>query len=154
MAISLSLADLSGFIAVVLVGAAAFLMLVRGLLLKVMRNLNLLRITHITIAMLGGVFLVIHVSYFWTYPATDGVILGYAAFAVAMVVWLTGTAFLEKVRNSLLFHGSLTTVLVSLALIHGASASVTLPALFSQVMLVVATAVVVANMVYYLLRLG
>ena len=77
-----------------------------------------------------------------------GVIIGYAAFAVSIVVWMTGTAFLERVRDSLLFHSSFSVVFISLALIHGASANANIEPIISE-MLIAATLFVIAANIWY-----
>jgi hypothetical protein len=146
--------DLFGFAAVVLAGLSAFFMVIRGKLLKLTKNLGAIRALHVVVSALAGIFIILHVAYFFSYPISAGVLLGYAAFAVSLVVWLTGTAFLEKVRDSLVFHSSFSIVFVSLALIHAAASSVNIPSLFSDVMIAGSVIVLVANAAYQLSKMG
>ena len=109
------------------------LMLLRRILIRRIRNLDLLRKVHITASAGGGSLLVLHVAYFATYPITTPVLLGYVATAFAVAVWLTGTAFLERFRDSLFFHGSLSLVAISAMSIYAFSAGVNLPTFVSEV---------------------
>jgi hypothetical protein len=150
----LSPGDIYGFAALLLIGVTAILMLSRSTLLKRSKgkNLNLLRRVHIAVATLAGGFLILHVTYLFTPPASIGIIIGYVSVGVAIIVWVTGTAFLEKVRDSLFFHGSMTSVLVALALIHADVVSPNIPADWAQIMLGVTVLVVMANASFHLLR--
>ena len=125
-------------------------MLIRSYLLKRTRNLTAVRVSHIVAATLAGIFIVAHVSLLFSLPSTLGIILGYGAVGVAMLVWLSGTAFLEKLRDSLFFHGTLASLLVALALIHAAIATANIPFDFSQLMLMASSGVLLANAVYHL----
>jgi len=127
------LGDLLGLAAHLLIVVAGVLMLFRKMLVRRIRNLDLLRKIHIGASTGGGVLLVLHAAYFATYPLTAPVILGYVAAAAAVVVWLTGTAFLERFRDSLFFHGSLSLVAISAMSIHAFSAGVNLPVFISEV---------------------
>jgi hypothetical protein len=148
MFLTLAEANVFGFLAVALIAASALFMLLRGRILKITRNLQLIRVTHIVISTLAGLFLLLHVIYFISYPITNGIILGYASFVIALVVWLTGSAFLEKMRGSLFFHGTLSIVLLSLALMHAATTGINLPPLFSELVLGSTVVVVLTNVVY------
>jgi hypothetical protein len=121
------LGDIFGFLALFFIGFTALFMLFRRQILKRKKNLDLLRRIHIYVSALGGLFLVLHVAYFFTYPVTTAVILGYLAGAEAGVVWLTGTAFLERFRNSLFYHGSLSVAAISMMVIHAASSGSNIP---------------------------
>ncbi len=125
-------------------------MLIRSYLLKWTKNLTAVRVSHIVVATLAGIFIVAHVSLLFSLPSTLGIILGYGAVGVAMLVWLSGTAFLEKLRDSLFFHGTLASLLVALALIHAAIATANIPFDFSQLMLMASSGVLLANAVYHL----
>jgi hypothetical protein len=127
--------DIFGVLALVLISATALLMLVRKRLLRRTRNLELLRRIHIIVSALGGLFLILHVAYFVTYPISDGVLLGYVSSAVALIVWVTGTAFLERFRDSLFFHGSLSLAAISLMLMHAAVAGILVPIFLSETIL-------------------
>ena len=43
--------------------------------------------------------MVLHVAYFITWPLNVEIFLGYASATLALVVWVTGTAFLERFRD-------------------------------------------------------
>ena len=148
-----TIGDFFGFAAVVLGGTSAFFMMIRGKLLKVTRNLPVIRGTHIIISSAAGMFLVLHIAYFYKYPLNTGVMIGYAAFAMSLIVWLTGTAFLERVRDSLLFHSSFSVIFVSLALIHGASANANMEPIFSEILIVATLFVILANIWYQVEKL-
>jgi len=149
----ISLADLSGFAAVVLAGISSAFMVLRGRILKITKNLSAIRSLHIAISALAGIFIVIHVSFYITWPINFGIALGYATFAMAIVVWLTGTAFLERVRDSLLFHSSFSIVFIGLALIHAASSGVNIPQGLSELILVASVGVLIVNALYQLSKM-
>jgi hypothetical protein len=132
---------LFGIIALVLLIFTGVLMAARRLLLKFTKNLELLRRLHIVIGTLAGFFLVLHISFFVSFPFNDGIILGYVSTAVAVFVWLSGTAFLERFRDSLFFHGTMTVTAVGLILLHSAVSGANLPIMFTELL---AGAVVVA----------
>lgn len=80
---------------------------------------GLIRNIHIIVAALGGAFLLLHADYFLRAPILNqGIFLGYVSTAVAVVVWFTGFSFLERLRYSLLYHGSLSLFAISLMVIH------------------------------------
>lgn len=153
MFLTLSQGNMFGFLAVAFIAASALFMFLRGKILKLTRNLQLIRSIHIAISALAGVFLLLHVIYFISYPLNGGIILGYTSFAIAIVVWLTGSAFLEKIRGSLFFHSSLSIVVVSLALMHAASTGINLPLIFSELVLGTTVVVVISNMAYQLKKI-
>lgn len=153
MLMSLAEANAFGFIAVSLIAVSALFMLLRGQLLKITRNLPLIRSAHIAISTLAGLFLLLHVIYFVSYPFNAGILLGYASFSLALVVWLTGTAFLEKVRGSLFFHGTLSVVVISLALLHAASTGINLPLVFTELAIGATVIVVVSNMAHQMRKI-
>jgi hypothetical protein len=148
-----TIGDVFGFVAVLLGGTSAFFMLIRGKLLKITRNLPAIRAIHVIISAGAGVFVILHVAYFYSYPITTGVLLGYAAFALSIAVWLTGTAFLEKVKDSLLFHSSFSMVFISLALIHAASANANIPPIVSELLIAATLIVIVSNVWYQLSKM-
>ncbi len=135
----LMLGDVFGLVALALMGATAVLMLLRRRILRRFKNLELIRRAHIAIAALAGLFLVLHVAYFITWPVNLEIFLGYASAAIALVVWVTGTAFLERFRDSLYFHGTLSLSGISLMVIHSASAGLNVPFALAEVILVGAT---------------
>lgn len=137
------LGDIFGFLALGFIIFTAIFMLFRRKLLKHTKNLELLRRTHIYVATAGGFFLVLHAAYFVAWPLTVGIVLGYISAAVATVVWLTGTAFLEKFRDSLFFHGSLSMAAISLMVIHAAGAGINFPILVAYGVILLTTLVVI-----------
>ncbi len=137
--------DLYGFAALFLIALAAALMLLRSKLLKLTKNIALIRASHVVISTLAGLFLALHISSLFLPPISVGIILGYGAVAASVVAWLTGTAFLEKVKDSLFFHGVLSSVLIPLSMMHAATTSTNIPAYWSQVLLGGTAAVVFAN---------
>jgi hypothetical protein len=144
--------DLTGFLALLFIGLTALFMFVRARLLRRMKSLQAYRLIHMAIAALAGLFVVLHATTFLSYPLGLGVLLGYASGALALVVWFTGTAFLEKVRNSLFFHGPLSVALGALIVIHATSAGTALPFFWTELALGSAIAVVLANGLYHLRR--
>ena len=120
-----------GLAALALMIFTGVLMLLRKVLIKRIRNLDLLRKVHVGASAGGGSLLVLHAAYFASYPTSTPILLGYVAAAVAVVVWLTGTAFLERFRDSLFFHGSLSLVAISAMTIHAFSAGVNIPVFVS-----------------------
>lgn len=152
----IQLGDIFGIAALVLIAATAILMLLRRQILKRFKNLDLIRRAHIAVAGLAGLFLVLHVAYFITYPVNLEILLGYVAAAMALVVWLTGTAFLERFRDSLYFHGTLSLSGVSLMVIHSAAAGLNVPLAVAEVVLVGTTWTAIYKTVQYAqkLRIG
>ncbi len=144
--------DIYGFAALFLIALAAALMLLRSKLLKITRNVALLRSIHLSLSTLAGFFLSLHISSLFVWPATLGIMAGYAAVAVAVVAWLSGTAFLQKVKDSLFFHGVLSSMLIPLAMIHAATSSANFPAYFTDVFLAGTAAVVFANAALHIKR--
>lgn len=144
------LGDIFGLIALALIGATAVFMLFRRQILKRFKNLELLRRVHIAVASFGGLFLVLHVAYFISYPVNLEITLGYLSAALALVVWLTGTAFLERFRDSLYFHGTLSLSAISLMVIHSAAAGLNVPIALAEVTLGGTTAVAVFKTSQYI----
>jgi hypothetical protein len=147
-----SLGDVYGFAALFLIALTAALMLLRSRLLKLTRNIALIRTTHLAISVLAGFFLILHISTLFLPPISNGVLLGYAAIIVSVIVWMTGTAFLQKVKDSLFFHGVLSSVLIPLSMIHAATASTNIPSSLSELLLLGTTAVVLANAALHVKR--
>lgn len=149
---AMSLGDLYGFAALFLIALAAALMLLRSRLLKMTKNIALVRAIHLALSTLAGFFLALHISTLFLPPISTGILLGYAAVVVSVVAWLTGTAFLQKVKDSLFFHGVLSGVLIPLSLMHAATASPNIPAYWSTVLLLGTAGVVVANAALHIKR--
>ncbi|HXW37698.1 MAG TPA: hypothetical protein VEJ36_07350 [Nitrososphaerales archaeon] len=128
----LSLGDLFGFLALALISLTALLMFARRFALRQVRDLDRLRRVHIVVAAAGGFFLILHVAYFLYSPLVLPVVLGYFAAAGALVVWLTGSAFLARLRDSLFFHGAISFAAIALMVIHACSAGANLPETASE----------------------
>lgn len=135
--------DIFGFLALGFIVFTAVFMLVRKRLLKFTKNLELLRKMHIYSATAGGLFLVLHLAYFISWPLTTGILLGYVSASIAAIVWITGMAFLERFRDSLFFHGSLSMGAISLMVIHAAGAGINFPLIVAIGVLLFTTIVVV-----------
>ncbi len=144
--------DLYGFAALFLIALAAALMLLRSKLLKLTKNIALVRATHLVLSALAGLFLALHISTLFLPPISTGIILGYGAVIASVVAWLTGTAFLEKVKDSLFFHAVLSSILIPLSMMHAATASTNIPAYWSQVLLAATAGVVFANAALHIKR--
>lgn len=121
------LGDVFGYVALAFVIFTASFMLVRRRLLRLTKNLNLLRKVHVYAATLAGLFIILHVAYFVSWPLTLAVLSGYASAALAAVVWITGTAFLERFRDSLFYHGTMSFATVALITVHAAGAGLNIP---------------------------
>jgi len=147
------LGDIFGLLALALISATAVLMLLRRRILKRFKNLDLIRRIHIAVAGLGGLFLVLHVAYFVTWPLNIEILLGYISATLALVVWLTGTAFLERFRDSLYFHGTLSLSAISLMVIHSSAAGLNVPIDFAEIVLVGTTGVAVYKTAQYIEKL-
>ena len=78
--------------------------------------------------------------------------LGYVSVAVAVAVWLTGTAFLERLRDSLFFHGALSSILIGLVMVHAATSSVNIPLFLVEIILGTTLVLMVANATYHFSR--
>jgi hypothetical protein len=148
----ISTGDATGFLALILIGISSIFMLVRSKLLKVTRNIAAVRGTHVAISALAGVFLLVHIAYLFAPPVSVSMDLGYVSVAVAVAVWLTGTAFLERLRDSLFFHGALSSILVGLIMVHAATSSVNIPLFLAAIILGTTLTVMVANATYHLKR--
>ena len=146
----LLLGDVFGIAALVMIGATAALMLLRRQILKRFKNLEAVRRVHVAVAAMAGLLLVLHVAYFITWPVNFEILLGYASAVFALVVWLTGTAFLERFRDSLYFHGTLSLSGISLMVIHSASAGLNVPVTLAEVILVATTWTAVYKTAQYL----
>jgi len=116
----IGIANLAGFLALFFIIVTAVLMYVKKRLFnRFQSHQGLIRNIHIIIASLGGAFLLLHADYFLSAPILNtGIFLGYVSTVVALVVWFTGFSFLERLRYSLLYHGSLSLFAISLMVIH------------------------------------
>lgn len=152
VASAMSPGDLYGFAALFLIALAASLMLLRSKILKVTRNIVLLRGLHLVLSTLAGLFLALHISTLFVPPISIGIILGYVAVAASVIAWLTGTAFLQKMKDSLFFHGVLSSILIPLSLMHAATASTNIPAFLIQLLLGGTVGVIFANAALHIKR--
>ncbi|MDG6940255.1 MAG: hypothetical protein JRN39_07635 [Nitrososphaerota archaeon] len=141
----LYLGDAFGFTALILISVSSALMVMRSRLLKMTRNINMLRTVHLAMATSAGLFMVLHVAYYISYPLSLGIVFGYASAAVSFVVWVTGTAFLQRIRETLFVHSTLSIVFLGMVLVHIASTSVNLPPQFSYVLLACVAAIALLN---------
>ena len=116
----IGIANLSGIIALVLIIATALLVFLKTRLVsRQPSRRDLITKTHIVLATLGGAFLLLHADFFIRAPIFDTwIFLGYLSTAVAIVVWFTGFSFIERMRYSLLYHGSLSLFAITLMVIH------------------------------------
>ncbi|MDA4128271.1 MAG: hypothetical protein OK422_02215 [Thaumarchaeota archaeon] len=152
--IFLSPGDTFGVLALVFVAITALIMAARRMVLKRVRNLNLLRRVHILASTLAGLFLILHIAYFIGYPFDNGIVLGYISTALALLVWLTGTAFLERFRDSLFFHSTMTLGVVSLVLLHSAVSGVNLPFLLSGGIITAVVITMIVSTTRHVERIG
>ncbi len=142
---AMSAGDLYGFAALFFTALAAVLMLLRAYLLKATKSLSAVRGIHVFVSTAAGVFLALHISALYLPPDSTGLVLGYATVIAAFAAWLTGTAFLTKVKDSLFYHGVLSASLLPLALMHVALSSTNLLFLWTQVLLAGAAGVALVN---------
>lgn len=149
----LTLADLAGLAALFLICASSFAILFRRWMIAKTRNLTLVRWTHLSLSAAAAASLTVHVVLSLGFPLTAGVLLGYAAFGTSVLVWLTGGAFVERVRGTLTLHGQFTIIMISLVLVHAAATSVAL-APFSPVVFGCVALLGLVNGVYHLTKLG
>lgn len=150
-ATSLTAGDLYGFAALFLIALAAGLMLLRPRLLKI-TSMAVVRTTHLLVSTLAGLLLALHISSQFLPPVSTGIVLGYGAVIISVAAWLTGTAFLEKTRDSLFFHGVLSSVLIPLSMIHAATSGANFPLYWSQLVLAATASVVFANAALHIRR--
>jgi hypothetical protein len=107
-----------------------------------LNNLKLIRRGHTMIALLGGLFVIVHVAYFITYPINDAIVLGYIAVAAALFLGLTGTAYLQRFREARFYHGSMTLAAIALMTVHAVGSGFNLPVWMATVALAVTAGVV------------
>ncbi len=130
------IADLSGYLALVFIIATSVLMFAKKRIMSHTTRQKLFNNVHIAIAVLGGIFLLIHGDYFIHAPLTNfGVLLGYISTGVALIVWFTGFSFLERLRYSLLYHGSLSLFAIALMILHSVNLGFGIPLYLSEILL-------------------
>ena len=135
----IGIAYLSGIFALVLIIATALLVFLKTRLVKRHPSRrDLITKTHIVLATLGGAFLLLHADYFIRAPISDPwIFLGYLSTVVALVVWFTGFSFIERLRYSLLYHGSLSLFTIALMIIHAVELGLNLPLEITEAVLLV-----------------
>jgi hypothetical protein len=113
-------ADFAGFLALIFIAATAVMMFLKTRLFnRYQAHKDFIKNTHIVVAALGGAFLLIHADFFLSAPILDPPIFyGYLGTGIAIVVWFTGFSFIERLRYSLLYHGSLSLLAISFMVIH------------------------------------
>jgi hypothetical protein len=141
--------DIYGFAAVILMAASALYIVFRGKILKHVRNLSLLRALHVAVSMGAGIFLILHVTNYITFPLNDGILIGYGAFAMAVAVWISGMAFIQRAKDSLHFHAFLSLALIALILIHASSSGLNIPLPVSELMIGGSSVVIFADLLRY-----
>ena len=144
--------DLYGFLALFFMIFAAIMMLFRTKLLKWTKSLGAVRSIHVATSTLAGFFLILHISNQYLPPNSTGVILGYTAVFASVIVWLTGTMFLEKVKDTLFFHGVISGLLIPLSMIHAATTGSNIPFFWIQILVATTAAVIFANAALQLKR--
>lgn len=136
--LGLGLADLAGFLALIFITATAVMMWLKARLFnRYQTHKTFIKNTHIVVAALGGAFLLMHADFFLRAPILEfGIFLGYLGTAVAIVVWFTGFSFLERLRYSLLYHGSLSLFAISLMVLHTIDLGFNIPFNITEVLLI------------------
>src|SRR5580704_4411477 len=135
----MGIANLSGIIALVLIIATALLVFLKTRLVnRHPSRRDLVTKTHIVLATLGGAFLLLHADFFIRAPIFDTwIFLGYLSTAIALVVWFTGFSFIERLRYSLLYHGSLSLFAITLMMIHAIELGLNFPVQITAAILIV-----------------
>ena len=144
---SLKIGDLAGFAALGFTGVSAALMVSRAKIVKTF-GADTVRELHVAVSVLAAVFLAAHIALLFSPPVTMALDLGYAGFALGLVLWGTGVGFLERNRDSFFFHGSLALAVVALVVVHAASSSTALPPAASVPTLLAAGGVAFASASY------
>jgi hypothetical protein len=148
------IADISGFLALIFITATAVLMFAKRRILGHNTKQNLVSKIHIGIAVLGGTFLLLHADYFLQAPLTNfGVLLGYIGTGVVLIVWFTGFSFLERLRYSLLYHGSLSLFAIALMTIHSVNLGFSIPLRLSELLLVITAVVVIVRASQHIIKI-
>ena len=148
------LANVAGFIALILIAATGVMMLFRRSLLRRSRDPDRLRAVHIGVAALGGAFLIFHVVFLLFFPVSLPVLYGYIATYFAFVIWVTGLLFMEGLRGSLFYHALLSLIGVSLIVLHVFTAGRDVPITISGIILIVIASVVLGSAAVQFARLS
>ena len=137
--LGIGVADIAGFLALIFITATAVLLFLKKRISSTasVSRRSLFTKVHIALATLGGAFLLVHADYFIQAPIFNpGVLLGYIATAVALIVWFTGFSFVERMRYSLLYHGSLSLFAISLMVVHTVDLGFNLSTEISAILLI------------------
>ena len=148
MALSYFLGDVTGFAALTFVGLSAFMMAFRAKLLRPLGGADSLRNVHVSVSVIALVFLAIHIGLLFSLPVTIPLDLGYGAFILGILLWLTGVGFLERNKDSFLLHGSVAVALVALIVIHAAASGINFPYYVSVPALVAAGSIALVSGAY------
>lgn len=147
-------ADVSGFLALIFISATAILMFARNRIIGHNSNRGLVNKIHIGMAVLGGAFLLLHADYFLQAPLTNlGVLSGYLATGVALVVWFTGFSFLERIKYSLLYHGSLSLFAIAMMVIHSVDLGFSIPLYVSELLLTLTAILVITRAFQHVIKI-
>jgi hypothetical protein len=147
-------ADISGFLALIFISATALLMFVKKRIFSHTSKQSLVNKIHIGLAVLGGGFLLIHGDYFLHAPLTNfAVFLGYFSTGVALIVWFTGFSFLERMRYSLLYHGSLSLFAIALMVVHSFDLGFGIPLYVSELLLAVTAMVLFTRAIQHIVKI-
>jgi hypothetical protein len=151
----IQIADISGFLALIFITATAVLMFVKKRLFeRYTSRKSLIKNIHIVAAALGGIFLVMHGDYFILAPITNfGILLGYLGTGVGLIVWFTGFSFLERLRYSLLYHGSLSLFAIALMVIHSVNLGFSIPLWLGELLLAVTGVVAIVRGFQHVLKI-
>lgn len=115
------LGDITGFAALAFIGLSAFLMAFRAKLVKASGGVDSLRNLHVIVSVLAVAFLSLHIGLLFSLPVTIPLDLGYGAFLMGIVLWMSGVGFLERNKDSFFLHGSIAVAVVALVLVHAAA---------------------------------
>ena len=149
-----AIADISGFFALIFITATAGLMFAKKRILNHTAKQDLVNKIHIAVAVLGGGFLLLHGDYFIHAPLTNfGILLGYISTGIALVVWFTGFSFLERLRYSLLYHGSLSLFAIALMILHSVNLGFNIPLYLSEILLAVTAIAVFARASQHIIKI-
>ena len=78
--------------------------------------------------------------------------MDYISRAAALIVWFTGFSYLERLRYSLLYHGSLSLFAIALMVVHSVNLGFSIPLHISEIILAVMAAALVTRAAQDLLR--
>lgn len=112
-----------------------------------------LRWMHVSMSVLGALFIAVHIYVLFLPPDLLPVDLGYAAVALGLALWATGVGFLERNRDSFFLHGALAVSFFTAVILHAASSSTTLPSRLAFASLAAVAVAALANAGYHARKL-